>query len=51
MINKEIEDAHQTNEPEPEFRMLKDAGHCANMDRAEDFNKILSKFIHNRGKK
>jgi len=35
---------HQ-KETSSEFHFIPDAGHCANMDNAEDFNKILLEFI------
>jgi len=36
------------DEPENEFYVIEQAGHCANMDNAEDFNKILINFITTR---
>jgi pimeloyl-ACP methyl ester carboxylesterase len=32
-------------EPDSEFYIIEQAGHCANMDNAEDFNNILMNFI------
>ncbi len=35
------------DEPESEFHIIENAGHCANMDNAEEFNSIVMKFIGN----
>ncbi len=35
---------HKT-EPESKFAVIPNAGHCANMDNAEEFNKVLLEFI------
>ena len=33
------------NEPTSKFRMIENAGHCANMDNADQFNAIVMSFI------
>ena len=33
------------NEPNSEFYVILNAGHCANMDNEQDFNKILMAFL------
>jgi len=33
------------NEPNSEFHLIQNAGHCANMDNEQDFNKILMDFL------
>lgn len=33
------------NEPTSKFHMIKNAGHCANMDNANEFNNIVMSFI------
>lgn len=35
---------HEEN-PESEFHMIENAGHCANMDNAEKFNELLINFL------
>ena len=30
-----------------EYNLIKNAGHCANMDKPEEFNKIVMEFIIN----
>ncbi len=35
------------NEPNSSYYILKDAGHCANMDKPKEFNEIVSNFIKN----
>ncbi len=34
------------DEPESEFHIIENAGHCANMDNAEEFNGIVMRFIN-----
>ena len=34
-----------TTEPESKFAIIPTAGHCANMDNADEFNKVLMEFI------
>lgn len=38
---------HQ-HEPDSELHIIKNAGHCANMDNAEDFNRTLLHFLTNK---
>jgi pimeloyl-ACP methyl ester carboxylesterase len=33
------------NEPKSKFHMIESAGHCANMDNADEFNRIVMGFI------
>ena len=33
------------SEPSSKFFLIKDAGHCANMDRSEKFNEIVINFL------
>lgn len=34
------------NEPTSEFHIIENAGHCANMDNADEFNSMVMNFIH-----
>jgi len=45
-----VKSAQQWHEDEPdsEFYVIEQAGHCANMDNAVKFNNILMKFITTR---
>jgi pimeloyl-ACP methyl ester carboxylesterase len=38
-------------EPQCEFHMLKNAGHCAHMDRPEEFNRLLVEYLARQVKK
>lgn len=38
------------SEPQSKYVLMKDAGHCANMDKAEEFNEIVMNFIKQRSK-
>lgn len=35
------------SEPNSKYSIINDAGHCANMDNSDDFNKIVMTFIEN----
>ncbi len=37
--------AFHENEPNSEFYLIQNAGHCANMDNEQEFNKILMDFL------
>lgn len=39
------------NEPTSEFHVIENAGHCANMDNAAEFNSIVMNFIHRAEKR
>jgi 3-oxoadipate enol-lactonase len=39
--------AWDESEPVSEFHTISNAGHCANMDNAQEFNQILDRFIVN----
>lgn len=39
---------YNENETNSEFRLIQNAGHCANMDNEQEFNKILMDFLPNR---
>lgn len=36
------------NEPNSSYQILKDAGHCANMDKPNEFNDIVSTFVQEK---
>jgi len=38
------------SEPQSKYVLMKDAGHCANMDKPEEFNEIVLSFIKQRSK-
>ncbi|MFZ6027562.1 MAG: alpha/beta fold hydrolase [Chloroflexota bacterium] len=40
-----VAEAWQRKEPNSRFQGIRDAGHCANMDNAAQFNQVLSEFI------
>ncbi len=42
---KKISKGWHESEPSSEYCIIKNAGHCANMDNSEDFNRIVGKFI------
>lgn len=42
---KKINKGWHESEPSSEYCIIKNAGHCANMDNSEDFNRIAEKFI------
>lgn len=39
------------SEPTSEFHVIENAGHCANMDNAAEFNSIVMNFIHRAEKR
>jgi len=34
--------------PQSQFHIIENAGHCANMDNAEEFNRVLAYFLRNK---
>lgn len=44
MVRKTAEKWHES-EPDTEFHVIRNAGHCANMDKAPEFNEIVMGFI------
>ena len=44
-ISKDALKTWYETEPNSEFNIIKNAGHCANMDNSKDFNRIVLNFI------
>lgn len=42
---KKLSSAWHTSEPNSSFHIIKNAGHCANMDQPEEFNRVVSEFL------
>lgn len=45
-LAKKMSKKWHNNEPTSEFHMIENAGHCANMDNADEFNSIVMNFIN-----
>lgn len=44
-LTKKISKEWHESEPSSEYCIIKNAGHCANMDNPKDFNRIVKEFI------
>ena len=47
-VLKEANRWHNREQKNSKLFIIEKAGHCANMDNAEDFNEILMNFINNK---
>jgi pimeloyl-ACP methyl ester carboxylesterase len=44
-LAKKLANEWHTNTDNSEYYMIKEAGHCANIDNSDDFNRFVSEFI------